>query len=177
MRGEPADALRASDADRERIADVLNIAVAEGRLEFDEFEQRLDRLYRSRTYGELRALVADLPDGGGAVELRARGTRLRRSGRWRVPRALVVDNLAGPTMLDFSAADIRTARVDVELNTRYGTTILVLPHGATVDTSGVEVRWGSLRSRVPAGPAEGSVHFRITGRHIGGTLRIRARRR
>lgn len=177
MRGEPGDALRASDADRERIADVLNVAVAEGRLEFEEFEQRLDRLYRSRTYGELRALVADLPDGSDPVELRARGTRLRRAGRWRVPRALVVDNLAGPTVLDFSAAEIRTARVDVELNTRYGTTILVLPHGATADTSDLEIRWGTLRSRVPTGPAADGVHFRITGRHIGGTLRIRTRRR
>ncbi|GAA4214037.1 DUF1707 SHOCT-like domain-containing protein [Actinocatenispora rupis] len=177
MNREPADSARASDADRERVADVLNLALSEGRIDFDEFEQRLDRLYPSRTYGELRALVADLPDDGAAVELRARGTKLSRSGRWTVPRAMLVDNLAGPTVLDFSTADIRTARVDVELNTRYGPTTLVLPAGAGADTSGLEVRWGTLRSKVPAEPSPGAVRFRITGRQVGGTIKIRTRRR
>jgi DUF1707 SHOCT-like domain len=53
--------LRASDADREQIAERLRYAMAEGRLTADELDERLEALYTSRTYGELDALVADLP--------------------------------------------------------------------------------------------------------------------
>jgi hypothetical protein len=53
--------LRASDADREAIADRLHKAAVEGRLEPEELEERLHRALRARTYGELRRLVADLP--------------------------------------------------------------------------------------------------------------------
>jgi hypothetical protein len=55
--------LRASHADRERAADVLKAAFAEGRLNRDEFEERTEQVYRSRTYAELAALTADLPAG------------------------------------------------------------------------------------------------------------------
>jgi hypothetical protein len=53
--------LRASDSDRDGAAERLRHATAEGRLTPDELEERLEVLYRSRTYGELDALVADLP--------------------------------------------------------------------------------------------------------------------
>jgi hypothetical protein len=55
--------LRASDADRERIADRLREAAAEGRLLTHELEQRLAAAFTARTYGELDALVFDLPTG------------------------------------------------------------------------------------------------------------------
>ena len=53
--------LRASDADRELIAERLRKAALEGRLLAEELEQRLGAALRARTYGELDALVADLP--------------------------------------------------------------------------------------------------------------------
>ena len=53
--------LRASDSDREQVAERLRDAMAEGRLSGDELEQRLEALYGARTYGELDALLADLP--------------------------------------------------------------------------------------------------------------------
>jgi hypothetical protein len=53
--------LRASDADRDAVADRLHQAAVEGRLEPEELEERLHRALRARTYGELRRLVADLP--------------------------------------------------------------------------------------------------------------------
>ena len=54
-------ALRASDADREAIAERLRAAAVEGRLDPDELEDRLETAFRARTYGELDRLVADLP--------------------------------------------------------------------------------------------------------------------
>jgi hypothetical protein len=53
--------LRASDADREAVAERLRDAAVEGRLEPDELEQRLHAALRARTYGDLRRLLSDLP--------------------------------------------------------------------------------------------------------------------
>lgn len=53
--------LRASDADREKIADRLRKATAEGRLLAEELEERLEAAFSARTYGELDAVVDDLP--------------------------------------------------------------------------------------------------------------------
>lgn len=53
--------LRASDADRDQIAERLRRATAEGRLLAEELEERLEAAFTARTYGELDAVVADLP--------------------------------------------------------------------------------------------------------------------
>jgi uncharacterized membrane protein len=53
--------LRAADADREQLVDVLKGAFAEGRLSQDEYTERMERAYTAKTYGELAALAADLP--------------------------------------------------------------------------------------------------------------------
>ncbi|UGY95176.1 DUF1707 and DUF4190 domain-containing protein [Streptomyces gobiensis] len=55
--------MRASDADRERAADVLKAGYAEGRLSKGEYDQRLTRVHQASTYGELHTLLADLPQG------------------------------------------------------------------------------------------------------------------
>jgi DUF1707 SHOCT-like domain len=54
-------ALRASDSDREFIAERLRNAAAEGRILAEELEHRLEATFAARTYGELNAVVADLP--------------------------------------------------------------------------------------------------------------------
>jgi Domain of unknown function (DUF1707) len=54
-------AFRASDADREFIAERLRNAAAEGRILSEELEHRLEATFAARTYGELNAIVADLP--------------------------------------------------------------------------------------------------------------------
>jgi hypothetical protein len=53
--------LRASDADRDAVAERLRAAAVEGRLEPDELEERLHRALRARTYGDLDPLLVDLP--------------------------------------------------------------------------------------------------------------------
>ncbi|MFH8382856.1 DUF1707 and DUF4190 domain-containing protein [Kitasatospora sp. NPDC018058] len=59
----PQAAMRASHADRDRTVDVLKAGFAEGRLSAEEYEQRHEAVAEARTYGELAALVADLPAG------------------------------------------------------------------------------------------------------------------
>ncbi|PXY32318.1 DUF1707 SHOCT-like domain-containing protein [Prauserella muralis] len=53
--------LRASDADRERVAQVLHNAMGEGRITMAELEERLGTVYGAKTLGELEPVLADLP--------------------------------------------------------------------------------------------------------------------
>ncbi|WP_245736584.1 DUF1707 SHOCT-like domain-containing protein [Micromonospora pattaloongensis] len=55
------DEMRAADADREAVAERLRTALSEGRLDLHEFDDRLQRAYAARTYGDLEGLLADLP--------------------------------------------------------------------------------------------------------------------
>ncbi|MDT7608739.1 MAG: hypothetical protein QOG96_3242 [Pseudonocardiales bacterium] len=54
--------LRASDSDRQRVADRLRQALDEGRLTLLEYDERLGAAYGSLTYGELAKVTSDLPD-------------------------------------------------------------------------------------------------------------------
>jgi Flp pilus assembly protein TadB len=56
--------LRTSDAEREQVAERLRQAAVEGRILAHELEERLEAVFVSRTYGELDAVVADLPRSG-----------------------------------------------------------------------------------------------------------------
>jgi hypothetical protein len=53
--------MRAADIDRERTAERLRDAAAEGRLRPDELETRLETALGATTLGELERVVADLP--------------------------------------------------------------------------------------------------------------------
>jgi hypothetical protein len=59
MPGDPR--LRASDADRERTAELLREHHAVGRLTAEEFDGRVDKAFQAATIGELDALLADMP--------------------------------------------------------------------------------------------------------------------
>lgn len=74
--------LRASDADRERIAERLRKGHAEGRLDTDEFQERLERCYEAKTLGELGQLVRDLPREDELEQRRSPGPL--RPRRWRL---------------------------------------------------------------------------------------------
>ncbi len=73
--------LRAADADRERTAAFLGRRCAEGRLSPEELAERLETVYTALTYGELAAVVSDLP---GDPPVRP------AQGRRRAPRTLTV---------------------------------------------------------------------------------------
>jgi hypothetical protein len=54
--------IRASDRDREAVAETLREACAAGRLTLPEFTERMEQAFTSKTLGELRALTRDLPE-------------------------------------------------------------------------------------------------------------------
>ncbi|GAA3136057.1 DUF1707 SHOCT-like domain-containing protein [Streptosporangium carneum] len=76
----PGPEMRASDGDRDKIAGVLREHYAQGRLNSEEFDERLEQLYSSKTYGELARLTSDLPD----VDLRRLPETSPEPSDWRM---------------------------------------------------------------------------------------------
>jgi hypothetical protein len=75
---------RASDADRDRFARMLERHFVEGRLTEEEFSERMDLVLRARTLVELYALSADLPDPPAVdVPRRAPGKKRHAWRFWR----------------------------------------------------------------------------------------------
>ena len=87
--------IRASDQERESVVDVLRDAFTDGRLTFDEFEERTAAAYAAKTWAELWELTADLPaqpqlgadlnhrPQGAPPQLVRPAVRPRRAGRGR----------------------------------------------------------------------------------------------
>jgi hypothetical protein len=177
--------LRMSDSDREGVLARLSTALGEGRLTLTEFEERVDRVLRARTFGDVQPIVADLPGATPAlakrdvVELRADAGSITRKGRWIVPKRLVVRSKAGSVKLDMRQAVIDDPVVEIELAVRAGSATIVLPPGATADIDDVTATAGSAKSKVPPAPEPGSTapHLLVRGDASAGSLVVRYERR
>jgi hypothetical protein len=55
------DEMRAGDGDRKAVADRLKTALDEGRLDLSEYDERLQKTYAAKTFGDLNGLLDDLP--------------------------------------------------------------------------------------------------------------------
>ena len=53
--------MRAGDSDRQAVADRLKVALDEGRLDLNEYDERLQQTYAAKTYADLDGLLSDLP--------------------------------------------------------------------------------------------------------------------
>ncbi|MFI6061302.1 DUF1707 domain-containing protein [Streptomyces sp. NPDC051286] len=164
--------MRASDAERERVAEVLRDAVAEGRLQMQEFEQRLDAAYKARTHGELELLVRDLPAPGGAVapvgaggapaHTGSAGTDwaeriggpatskgafavwggFRRKGRWTVGRKFTAFTMWGGGEIDLREARFEDREVVIRCFTIMGGMQVTVPPELNVRVSGIGILGG-----------------------------------
>ena len=98
--------VRTSDTEREQVAEILRAAMAEGRLDMTEGEERLAAAYAAKFRDDLRPLTADLPDGGRRALARTPAARTanRRSLQRHASFALITAGvLTGIWML--SGAD------------------------------------------------------------------------
>lgn len=78
--------LRVSDAEREQAAGALRENLAEGRLTLEEFSERLDAAFAAKTYGELDALMIDLPRRYGTEPIMVSDARALLVERWESRR-------------------------------------------------------------------------------------------
>jgi Domain of unknown function (DUF1707) len=117
--GQPP-AIRVGDRDRDAVARRLQDAFAEGRLDDDEFDQRMRAALTARVSTELDVLTADLPaasartapavaaaDGPkpGRMAI-AYKSSIRRGGRWRVPERFRCLIYKGSGRLDLRVAEL-----------------------------------------------------------------------
>ena len=181
----PADppsspALRASDADRDRVIELLRAAVADGRLDPVEFDQRLDAALAARTIDALAPLTADLiavpgsnlalalPPAGPAAELltiRQKHGTVRRDGRWTLPHRLRLNTAWCDVMLDLTKAVRSEPELIIELRVRGGNVELVLAPGMVVDANELSVRHTKLTiSRDANDNAPETLRARLAGR-------------
>lgn len=154
---DPKPLLRASDADRDRAASVLNDAVAEGRLTPQEHSERLDSIYAAKTQAELVPLIQDLPAPGEAPAVvpaaapaqPGRGNRIiavfagaSRRGTWRVPAASSVVTVFGGADLDLRDAVLSVREIDIRVVSVFGGAMITIPPEMRVIDSGVAVFGG-----------------------------------
>jgi Domain of unknown function (DUF1707) len=67
------DQIRVSDADRDHTVARLREHFAEGRLQPDELDERISAALSARTVGDLRRVMADLPEPGPVLPRAAQG--------------------------------------------------------------------------------------------------------
>ncbi|MEU3223684.1 DUF1707 domain-containing protein [Streptomyces sp. NPDC006976] len=196
--------MRASDAERERIAEILREAVAEGRLEMEEFDQRLDRAYKARTHGELEPLVRDLPGVGSpssasaAVQPRSGSAArwservgkpatsggafafwggFRRRGNWTVGRVFTAFAMWGGGEIDLREANFEDREVVIRCFTIMGGIHVTVPPDLNVDVRGIGIMGGfGEDAKDDAAPAPDAPRVRITGFALMGGVGVEHKR-
>lgn len=150
----PARAIRASDQDRDAVVQRLQAAFAEGRLDDEEFDERMRAALTARTSANLAPLLGDLPaaPGRAAAPLTpgpkpgrfavAYKNSIRRGGRWRVPERFTSVVYKGGGWLDLRAAEL-TAPVTTVVAVAYKSRIdILVPPGVRVEMDGLGVSNG-----------------------------------
>ena len=186
--------LRASDADRDRAASVLNEAMAQGRLTAEEHSERLDAIYAAKTHADIVPVIDDLPGtsavvapspGAGTVTPAAKGRRLvavfsgiSRKGRWHPEPVTRILAVFGGAELDFREADLPAREITINAVAVFGgVSITVPPEMRVVDTGsaflgGREISGESAESSRPDAPV-----LRITGTCVFGGVEVKRRPR
>jgi hypothetical protein len=148
------------------VAGKLQDAFAEGRLDDEEFDQRMRAALTAKTHAELDVLLTDLPApaGGqsastgpastvpassgpassvrpGRLAVAYKGV-VRRAGRWRVPERYTTVVYKGSGLLDLRAAELQgpvTTIVAVAYKSRI---TLLVPPGVRVEMTGFGISQG-----------------------------------
>jgi hypothetical protein len=177
--------LRISDQDRHQVAEVLREAAGEGRIDFQELDERLDATYAARTYADLVPITLDLPVAPTAGSPVARATTgpssvvagpaeerhlaimsgFDRKGVWTVPQRLTVVAFMGGASLDMRQAQFAAREVVVTVNAIMGgADITVNPQTHVVlEGTGIMGGYSGPSDRTPAELDASSPVVRIRG--------------
>ncbi|WP_460069040.1 DUF1707 SHOCT-like domain-containing protein [Streptomyces sp. YKOK-I1] len=153
----PPTRLRASDADRDRVADILREALAEGRLTADEHAERVEGVLAAKTVGELEVFIQDLPAAharrtapGGAPSHPDRGaipadpddnviavfSSASRRGRWRAGRRIHAYAIFGTVEIDLSEALFEYQQVMIKAWSVFGNVEVYVPENVSLRGTG-----------------------------------------
>lgn len=151
--------LRASDADRDRITDILRDALAEGRLTPEEHSERVEGVLATKTVGELDRFVRDLPAAhtgratsayasapnrptAGAIPVDADESVVAvfsaavRKGRWRAGRRIHAYAVFGSVDIDLSEAIFEYQQVVIKTVSVFGNIEIRVPENVSLRGNG-----------------------------------------
>jgi hypothetical protein len=185
--------MRVSDADREQAAEVLREATGQGRLTFDELEERLTRAYAAKTYADLEEVTHDLPGSGvratasaapgsfpaqrlgGSPSSKAAVAILsgaQRSGPWVVPPTFTAVAFMGGIELDLRQARFSQHEVTIQAYTCMGSVTIIAGEDVEVDVSGFGFM-GAFEHGASGPGAPGAPRVRVTGFAFMGGVDVR----
>ncbi|HEX4223320.1 MAG TPA: DUF1707 domain-containing protein [Pseudonocardiaceae bacterium] len=190
--------LRASDADRERVAKILHDAMAEGRLSVAELDERLQTVYKSRTLGELVPVTSDLPVvGATGTSVQPAQSRLpsekiggtpgpnasialmsgfERTGNWVVPRYHTAIAVMSGGTLDLTEARFAEPEATIQAFTIMGGIEILVPDDITVRVQGFGFMGGFDHKGSGDGPP-GSPVVTINGFALMGGVEVKRPKR
>jgi uncharacterized protein DUF1707 len=185
--------LRISDTDRDRAAEVIREAHAQGRITVDELDERLSSVYAAKTEADLVPVTRDLPATPGprpAVMAPARGriggtARFRmslailggasRDGAWVVPPEYKAIATLGGIKLDMSNSTFAEAETVIKAYAVLGGMEITVPEDAEVEVGAVGIMGGIDHGGegpgVPGGP-----RIRIVGVAVMGGIEVKRAR-
>ena len=157
---QPPPGQRASDNDRERAAAVLQEAHTDGRLDFQELDERLTQVYSAKTQLELRDVTADLvpvrnSSAPAEATIRATHSSQKREGAWQVPSHVAAELVHSSARLDFTDAVVHAREVTVTANLTHSSMALIVPLGWSVTLDDIELHGGSASNRTVGGEPNG----------------------
>lgn len=169
----------ASDAERQLTVELVQRAMANDAITFDELDERFAAIYRAETRAELAKVVADLPQPP-APQPAIRGHLLPSSsfalfGDLKVGGWVAVESdmhygaIFGDIVIDLSSAELPD---DLRITTTsmFGNTTVILPDGVRASVESL-VLLGSRRTELA--PAwNGSSTVRITARKLFGDVKV-----
>jgi hypothetical protein len=183
--------LRISDTDRDRAAEVLREAHAEGRITVDELDERLTSVYSAKTFADLVPVTRDLPatravaaaDPGTPARSRIGGTaRFRmslailggasRDGAWVVPAEYKAIATLGGIKLDMSDSTFTEAETVIKAYAVLGGMEITVPEDAEVDVGAVGIMGGIDHGGEGPG-APGGPRIRIVGVAVMGGIEVK----
>ncbi len=188
--GLQASQLRASHEDRDAVIEALRVAAGDGRLTSEELDERLEKAFNAKTYGELAALTSDLPvtarpsavltpvQPKEVARISCTSGHAARDGRWVVPKRLEVKVTSGHVKLDLTEAIVAHPVLELDVDVHSGSLVIVTKPGIAVDADDVAVRSGHVRVKAPWGTtAPVTLQVIICGRVGSGNVAARPRRR
>ncbi|MTD59343.1 DUF1707 domain-containing protein [Amycolatopsis sp. RM579] len=177
--------MRASNADRERVAQILHNALSEGRINVEELEQRLDTVYAAKTLEELEPPVSDLPDVSPAAAVeparsRALDNRIggtpgsaasiavmsgaSRKGSWVVPPQHTSVAFWGGVEIDLRNARFAERESTITAVAIMGGIEITVPDDVLIEVNGVGFMGAfDTEDRASAVPPPGAPVVRVTG--------------
>lgn len=194
----PPAELRCSDADRDRIADILRDALAEGRLTAEEHAERVEGVLNAKTVGELdrfvrdlpaahprRAAAADSPAPGrptpGAIPVQpdenvvAVFSSAMRRGRWRPGRRTHAYAIFGSVEIDLSEAIFEYQQIVIKAVSVFGDVQIRVPENVSLRGTGGGVLGNFEVSPLDSADQEAPVVY-VDGLAVLGNVEARPRR-